>query len=594
MTEEVKGTLIVVNGPVVEAKGMGHGNVADEVEVGPGRLVGEIIEVAGDVATIQVYEDTTGLRPGMGVVSLRRPLSVELGPGLVGNTFDGIQRPMDRLAQKAGDFVLPGVRVPPLDREKTWHFRPSVAAGQQVGPLTIIGEIPETLSIAHRVMIPPNLSGELAEIAQEGDYRLTDRIALLRTREGEQEIRLFHNWPARLRRPTLRRLKCEAPLVTGQRILDYVFPIPKGGVAAIAGGFGTGKTVVQQQLAKWSSADIIVYIGCGERGNEMTQILEEFPKLVDPRTGHHLTERTVLIANTSNMPVTAREASIYTGITIAEYFRDMGYEVGVMADSTSRWAEALREISGRLERMPAEEGYPAYLASSLAAFYERAGRAEVCDGRSGSVTIVGAVSPQGSDFSEPVTQHTQRFVGAFWALSDELAAQRHFPAIDWNQSYSNYLAQLFQSAHAGEEMSQWEKSRRDAMEMLQEETKLQKVAKLVGPDALPDAQRLVLEIGRVVREGFLQQSALDPIDSFCSPEKQQMMIDLILDFYQSARSRLKEGVPALTLMELPIVDRLVRMKNTIANDTPEMFEEVRKDMESQLGDLAAKYRAARL
>ena len=586
--ETVVGELVSVNGPLVRAKGMSRAAVGDQAEVGDINLIGEIIAVHDEMATIQVYEDTTGLKPGMQVVSLGRPLSVELGPGLIGTTFDGIQRPLEALAEATGDFIGRGVEPPALDRKRKWHFVPKGKVGGKVGPLAIIGEVEESAVITHRIMLPPDVGGELVELAPEGDYDVEQVIARVRNDRGVGEVRMYHRWPIRRPRPVAGRLAPRVPLITGQRVLDFLFPVARGGAAVVPGGFGTGKTVVQHQLAKWSDADMIVYIGCGERGNEMTQILEEFPTLSDPRTGKPLTQRTVLIANTSNMPVMAREASIYTGMTIAEYYRDMGYNVAVMADSTSRWAEALREISGRMEEMPAEEGYPAYLASRLGGFYERAGRVEVANGREGSVTVIGAVSPQGGDFSEPVTQHTQRFARTLWALDKELAGRRHFPSVNWMLSYSGYAKDVG-SWWTKQGLEGWVELRSRAMSILQSESRLERIVKLVGADALPDSQRLLLEVGRLIRDGFLQQSAFDAVDSFCTATKQVRMMELILHFYDRARHILEAGAPALTIMDLECVNRLVRMKSTVPNDDLGALDEIARQVDEELDELAERY-----
>jgi len=586
--ETVVGELVSVNGPLVRAKGMARAAVGDQAEVGDIKLIGEIIGVHRDMVTVQVYEDTTGLKPRMQVTSLGRPLSVELGPGLIGTTFDGIQRPLEALAEATGNFIGRGVEPPALDRKKKWHFVPKAEAGTTVGPKAIIGELEESDVITHRIMLPPGVQGELVEIVPEGDYGVEEPMAKVRYEGDTREVRMYHRWPIRKARGVARRLAPSVPLITGQRVLDFLFPVARGGAAVVPGGFGTGKTVVQHQLAKWSDADMVVYIGCGERGNEMTQILEEFPSLTDPRTGKPLIERTVLIANTSNMPVMAREASIYTGMTIAEYYRDMGYNVAVMADSTSRWAEALREISGRMEEMPAEEGYPAYLASRLAEFYERAGRVEVVEGREGSVTVVGAVSPQGGDFSEPVTQHTQRFARTLWALDKELASQRHFPSVNWMLSYSGY-AESIAAWWSEQGLGAWADLKARAMSILQSESKLERIAKLVGADALPDSQRLLLEMGRLIRDGFLQQSAFDPIDSFCTAEKQIRMMELILHFYDRARHILEGGAPALTIIELDCVTQLVRMKSAVPNDDLSALDKITRQVDEELDELAKRY-----
>jgi len=587
--EQVKGVIVSVDGPVIKAEGMAAASVADQVEVGEEGLVGEIIELTTEVATIQVYEDTTGMRPGGTVSSMGRPLSVELGPGLVGETFDGIQRPLEKLAEVSGDFIGRGVKSTPLDRERKWPWKPLVAQGDEVGDSDLLGEIAETAALTHRIMVPPGVTGRIGWIAGEGEYTVADTAAVVETGEcGRFEVNFFSTWPVRKARTTGSRTMPGEPLVTGQRVIDFFFPVAKGGTAVIPGGFGTGKTVTQHQLAKWSDADVIIYIGCGERGNEMTQVLEEFPKLKDPRTGRPLMERTILIANTSNMPVTAREASIYTGISIAEYFRDMGYNVALMADSTSRWAEALREISGRLEEMPAEEGFPAYLATRLAEFYERAGRVEF-DGRSGSISIIGAVSPPGGDFSEPVTQHTRRFTRTFWALDKSLAAERHFPSINWMNSYSGYIQNVDRwrrEAGAGEG---WNALRARAMRLLQQEDRLQRVVRLVGPDALPDDQRLILFVCDIIKQAFLEQSAFDERDSYCPMEKQMKMMDCILRFYDSGAEALKTGMHVVALMNLDVVDSLRRMKTEVPNDDLSGLDAIRAKIDESTAKLKKEY-----
>lgn len=552
------GEIVKVSGPVVFARGLQDVHMGDQVEVGPEGLIGEVIGIKGDVATVQVYEETTGLKPGMSVVSSGMPLSVELGPGLIGSVYDGLQRPLEVIAEE-GAFIMRGARARPLDPEKLWHFFPSAEEGQEVSGGEVLGEVGETEAIVHRVLVPPEVSGRLAWVAEEGEYKVEDVVARVEGEGGIVELKLYHRWPVRRPRPASRRLPPSQPLFTGQRVLDFLFPIARGGTAAIPGGFGSGKTVLQHQLAKWSDADVIVYIGCGERGNEMAQVLKEFPELKDPRTGRSLIERTVLIANTSNMPVTAREASIYTGITMAEYYRDMGYDVAVMADSTSRWAEALREISGRLEEVPAEEGYPAYLPSRLAEFYERAGRVEALCGMEGSVSIIGAVSPPGGDFSEPVTQHTQRFVRAFWGLDKELASARHFPSVNWNLSYSDYVDEVegwWQEKYG----TNWRELREGILGVLKEEASLQHIVQLVGPDALPDRQRWYLEVAELIKEAFLQQNAFDPLDSYCPPEKQLKMAEAILLLFRKGLEVLERGVPVLQLKESPLVEEVARMR----------------------------------
>lgn len=586
---EREGVIYRINGPVVEARQVTGIYMGDMVEVGEERLIAETISLEGDRATIQVYEDTSGLQPGAKVWGTGMPLAVELGPGLLTNTFDGIQRPLKLLQEKAGNFIQRGIKVDALDRGREWRFQPKVKAGDEITTNSILGTVQETELIEHRILVPPGIEGKIIYIVQEGDYTIEHVIARIETGDGEKELTMFHRWPVRVKRAQLTRLTPSIPLSTGQRVLDFMFPLARGGVAAIPGGFGTGKTMLQHSLAKWSDADIIIYIGCGERGNEMTQVLEEFPELIDPKSGRPLMERTILIANTSNMPVTARESSIYTGITIGEYYRDMGYHVAVMADSTSRWAEALREISGRLEEMPAEEGYPAYLASRLAAFYERAGRFDLGDGRESSLSIVGAVSPPGGDFSEPVTQHTRRFIRCFWGLDADLAGARHFPAISWTDSYSEYIDDVAGWWDEHFDVS-WIDLRGRMMELLQDEQKLQQVVKLVGPDALPDSQRLTLEIARIIKEAFLQQSALSEEDAYCTAEKQLRMAQTIMHFYDRAGGIIEKGAPIFTIVELDIVQDIMRMKTRIANDNIDEFDDLLEDINYQMDALEERYR----
>ena len=580
--------VIRINGPAVFASGASSMRMGDQVLVGELELTGEIIRQDGDIATIQVYEDTTGLKPGAKVVSTGAPISVELGPGLLRSIYDGIQRPLDAIFDKSGMYIARGIRVPSLSTTATWAFTPKLKPPAEVAGCDIIGVVPETEFTEHRIMVPPHLKGTLTAIAPAGEYTIADTIATLRTASGDVPLRLAHSWPVRTPRPTASRLEVNVPLFTGQRTIDFFFTIARGGAAAIPGGFGTGKTVTQHQLAKWCDASIIVYIGCGERGNEMTQVLQEFPHLKDPRTGKPLMERTVLIANTSNMPVTAREASIYTGITIAEYYRDMGYPVAVMADSTSRWAEALREIGGRLEEMPAEEGYPAYLASRLAEFYERAGRVTIGTGdsaREGSISVVGAVSPQGGDFSEPVTQHTRRFVRAFWALDKALASARHFPSINWNDSYSEYIEDVSDWWRQAASAFDYAAMRSRAMNILQEENKLQQVVKLVGPDALPDKQRLVLATAQLLKEGFLQQNAFHDNDMYCTPEKQLRMMDVILHFHDAASAIIETGVPCVRIIGLPLLADIIRLKTEIPSTEAERISLMKEQIDHVLNDV---------
>ncbi|MEK7400059.1 MAG: V-type ATP synthase subunit A [Candidatus Poribacteria bacterium] len=586
---EREGIVYRINGPVIEANQVTGIFMGDIVEVGEEHLIGETIGLDEDKAIIQVYEDTGGLRPGIKVYGTGLPLAAELGPGLLTNTYDGIQRPLKDIQDQVGNFITRGVHVPSLNREKKWHFQPKLKVGDKVKANSILGTVQETVLIEHRILVPPDVEGEITFIIGEGDYTIEKVIARVKTATGEKELQMFHRWPVRQKRASLARLNPSAPLVTGQRILDFLFPIAKGGVAAIPGGFGTGKTVLQHSLAKWCDADIIVYIGCGERGNEMTQVLEEFPHLVDPKSGRPLMERTVLVANTSNMPVTARESSIYTGITMGEYFRDMGYHVAIMADSTSRWAEALREISGRLEEMPAEEGFPAYLASRLAEFYERAGLFDAGEGKQSSISIVGAVSPPGGDFSEPVTQHTRRFIRCFWGLDTELAGARHFPAINWIDSYSEYIEDL-----AGWWVTNfdtpWTELRTRFTELLQIEQRLQQVVKLVGPDSLPDSERLILEIARIIKIAFLQQNALSEDDGYCVAEKQVGMAKAILHFYDRAKAIIEKGAPIFTITGLSVIQDILRMKSRIPNEKIGEFDDLQATINEQMDKLEERYK----
>ena len=583
------GEVIWINGPVVRARATEPMHMLELVELGEDHLVAEVIGLERDVATLQVYEETSGVHPGAPVFGTGRPLSVELGPGLIQSIFDGVQRPLPVLEMRSGAFIGRGVKTTPLYHGDLWHFTPQVTVGEQVQGGAVLGVVPETALIEHRVMVPPALAGELTWVAAEDDYTVLDPIACLKTADGdEQEITMLQRWPVRRPRPYRDRLPPSALLVTGQRVLDTFFPLTKGGTAAIPGGFGAGKTVTQHQIAKWSDADLIVYVGCGERGNEMTQVLTEFPELTDPYSDRPLMERTILIANTSNMPVAAREASIYTGVTLAEYYRDMGYNIALMADSTSRWAEALREISGRLEEMPAEEGYPAYLASRLAEFYERAGWVETLGGAKGSISIIGAVSPPGGDFSEPVTQHTTRFIRCFWALDKDLASARHYPAVNWLRSYSEYVGDVA-DWWRDKGYVEWSDLREEALALLQREDELQQIVKLVGPDALPDDQRLILETARLLREGFLQQNALSDTDSFSVIEKQIRMLRLIMDFHARAGRIIAKGCPIVVIHDLPIVNRLIRMKTQIANDEIDIIDEVAEALDRQMTELETDY-----
>ena len=579
MTE---GTITKVAGPLVIAEGMSNADMFDVVRVSDKHLIGEIIEMHGDKASIQVYEETAGLGPGEKVVSTGKPLSVELGPGLIGSIFDGIQRPLAEIMKVSGTNLQRGVEVPSLSRDKKWHFVPSKKVGDEVFAGDTIGTVKETAIVNHKIMLPNKVSGKIVEIS-EGDYTVEDTVYKVETEKGIREFTLMQSWPVRVGRPYKRKLSPDIPLVTGQRVIDTLFPIAKGGVAAVPGPFGSGKTVVQHQLAKWAAADIIVYIGCGERGNEMTDVLNEFPELRDPRTGNSLMERTVLIANTSDMPVAAREASIYTGITIAEYFRDMGYTVALMADSTSRWAEALREMSGRLEEMPGEEGYPAYLGSRLAQFYERAGRVIVngSEDTEGALSVIGAVSPPGGDISEPVSQATLRIVKVFWGLDSALAYKRHFPAINWLTSYSLYadsLSEWFNSTVKPD----WYKLRGRLMAILQEESELEEIVKLVGMDALSPSDRLKLEAARSIREDYLHQNAFDEVDTYTSLAKQYLMMELILAYYDRSLEGLKKGASIERLVSLPSRERIGRFKYTDEKKIDSEFADIKAELDSDI------------
>ena len=573
------GTIYGINGPVIYLKGNTGFQMAEMVYVGKERLVGEVIRLTNDITTIQVFEETTGLRPGDPVEATGDAISVTLGPGILNNIFDGIERPLSEIAKSSGKYISRGVSVDSLDTEKKWKTHITVKPGEFVSGGTIIAEVQETQAIVHKSMVPPNISGTVLEVAMDGEYTINEPIVTVQLANGKEEkLTLAQKWSIRVPRPTAARFAASKPLITGQRILDTLFPIAKGGTAAIPGGFGTGKTMTQHQIAKWSNADIIIYIGCGERGNEMTQVLEEFSELVDPRSGKPLMDRTTLIANTSNMPVAAREASIYTGITLAEYYRDMGYDVAIMADSTSRWAEALRELSGRLEEMPAEEGFPAYLASRLSAFYERAGMMQTLNGSEGSVSIIGAVSPQGGDFSEPVTQNTKRFVRCFWGLDKSLAYARHFPAIHWLTSYSEYVNDLAPWYRDNADKN-FVDERNQLMAILNQESNLMEIVKLIGSDVLPDDQKLTLEIARVIRLGFLQQNAFHKDDTCVPIRKQFLMMDLILYLNTKAKALVTMGMPMSILKESNIFDRIISVKYDVPNDRLDMFDDYRKEVD---------------
>ena len=576
-----------INGPVVTIRNTRDFLMQEMVYVGNDRLVGEVIGITDKQTTIQVYEQTTGLKPGEPVYTSGHPMSVTLGPGIISNIYDGIQRPLQHIADKVGPFIERGVSVSPLDEEKKWDVTLTVKEGDELSQGMVYATCPETSLIQHKCMVPPQVSGKVVKVAPNGQYAINDTVVELEDAHGKKHaLTLCQQWPIRVPRPFAKRIPIDRPLVTGQRVIDALFPIAKGGTAAIPGGFGTGKTMTQHQLAKWCDADIIVYIGCGERGNEMTQVLEEFSELIDPKSQKPLTDRTVLIANTANMPVAAREASIYTGITLAEYYRDMGYHVAIMADSTSRWAEALREISGRLEEMPAEEGFPAYLPSRLAEFYERAGYMKNFNGTEGSVTIIGAVSPQGGDLSEPVTQNTKRFIRCFWALDKSLAYARHYPAINWITSYSEYLNDLrpWYDKNVGPDFMKY---RNEMAAILHEENKLMEIVKLIGSDVLPDDQKLIIEVARLIRVGFLQQNAFHAEDTYVPIEKQLKMMQVILDFYHRCRELVAASIPISRIQETGLFDKIVKMKYDIPNNKLEMFDAYLKEIADTLGHITA-------
>jgi len=576
-----------ISGPIITARGMAAAQMYEVVQVGAEGLTGEVVKLDGDQATIQVYEDTTLLAPGAPVRLTGAPLSVLLGPGLIGNIYDGIQRPLPGIAAQSGAWIRRGEKVAPLDLARRWPFVPALAAGAEVAGGAVIGTVAETPLVEHRILVPPGLAGRLRSVAPAGDYTLEEPVAVVETPDGARAVTLLQRWPVRVPRPVRERLRITEPLVTGQRIIDALFPIGKGGTAAIPGGFGTGKTITQHQLAKWSDADIIVYIGCGERGNEMTEVLREFPEIRDPQSGRPLMDRTILIANTSNMPVAAREVSIYTGITLAEYYRDQGRSVAVFADSTSRWAEALRELAARLEEMPAEEGFPATLPTRLAQFYERAGSVATLAGDRGAISIVGAVSPPGADFSEPVTQHTQRFIRCFWALDTELANARHYPSIHWLRSYSGYAEDV--AGWWERQAPDWSALRAEALEILQREDRLQQIVKLVGPDVLPDLQRLILFAAELLKDGFLTQSAFDDNDMYCTPVRQTALLRLILGLYRRAREIIQHGAPLLRIQQLPGVPGIVRAKSAFGNEAVDGLVKLEQELARQLEALAGEY-----
>ncbi|MDR0558481.1 MAG: V-type ATP synthase subunit A [Treponema sp.] len=583
-----------IAGPIIHATGLGNAGLFDVVDVGPKKIIGEVVRLEKDEAVIQVYEDDTGLQVGAAVESTGRSLSARLGPGLIGAIYDGIQRPLELLYQQSGAFMDPGVRGERIDPNKQWNFVPNHEIAEKlrkkepvaVKPGLLLGSVQETESITCKIMIPPVCKGGLLlELKESGAYTINDAIALS---DKEEVFFLAHWWPVRAPRPSARRLAADKPLVTGERAIDVFFPLSKGGAAAIPGGFGTGKTMTQHAIAKWCDADIIIYIGCGERGNEMTGVLTEFPHLIDPRTGRSLMERTILIANTSNMPVAAREVSIYTGVTMAEFYRDMGCHVAIMADSTSRWAEALRELSGRMEEMPAEEGFPAYLPTRLAEFYERAGRVETLNGEEGSISIIGAVSPPGGDFSEPVTQHTRRFTRCFWALDRDLANARHYPAIGWLDSYSEYAEEVklwWEQVNPA-----WAVVRQKALDLLKKEQRLSEIVRLIGPDALPDDQRLILVVAEIIKNGFLQQNSFDEIDMYCSPAKQVRLLELMMNFYEKAAVCIKLGAPLVQITTLSERERLSRLKSEIKNTDTASLDDFEFEMNKMMEELERSYR----
>src|SRR3972149_2869647 len=579
-----KGRIVWVSGPAVKADGMSTVKMYETVEVGDSKLIGEVIRLTGDVAFIQVYESTSGLKPGEPVTGTGQPLSVLLGPGIIGRIYDGIQRPLDDIAKKSGAFIGRGITTSPVDMKKKYMFTPSVKKDDTILGGSILGAVEEPPLLTHRILVPPNYpEATITEIAKEGEYDLEHIIGHANSKNGDKiELKMYHKWPVRKPRPYSERFDPTVPLITGKRIIDTYFPIAKGGTGAIPGGFGTGKTVTLHQIAKWADSKVVVYIGCGERGNEMTEVLVEFPELKDPRTGKPLMERTVLVANTSNMPVAAREASIYTGVTIAEYYRDMGMDVVLVADSTSRWAEALREMSGRLEEMPAEEGYPSYLASRLAEFYERAGRVRSLGSpeRDGSVSLVGAVSPSGGDFTEPVTTHTMRFIKTFWALDAKLAYSRHYPSINWMNSYSGYLTDIAKwwSENVSDE---WFNIRNEAYSVLQREDILKEIVRLLGPEALPDEEKLILEVARMIKIGFLQQNSFDDVDTFCSPEKQFKLMKLLVDFYKDGQQALKDGVSLVDIRAMSVIGSILKARMQVKDNEMDKLDQIRQIMREQ-------------
>jgi V/A-type H+/Na+-transporting ATPase subunit A len=587
---EAKGKIVWVSGPAVKADGMSSAKMYETVEVGSTKLIGEVIRLAGDIAFVQVYESTSGLRPGEPVRGTGQPLSVLLGPGVIGKIYDGIQRPLDEIAQKSGSFIGRGVATTPVDMKKKYKFSPAVKVGDEIVGGSVLGFVEETPLLTHSILAPPDHpGGKVIDLAKENTYDIGQVVATTENNGNRLELKMFHKWPVRKPRPYAERFDPSVPLITGQRIIDTYFPIAKGGTGAIPGGFGTGKTVTLHQIAKWADSKVVVYIGCGERGNEMTEVLVEFPHLIDPRSGRPLMERTVLVANTSNMPVAAREASIYTGVTIAEYYRDMGFDVVLVADSTSRWAEALREMSGRLEEMPAEEGYPSYLASRLAEFYERAGRVRALGSpeRSGSVTIVGAVSPSGADFTEPVTTHTIRFIKTFWALDTRLAYSRHYPSINWMQSYSGYLEDVSKwwKQNVGAE---WYGLRAESYNILQREDTLKEIVRLLGPEALPDEEKLVLEVARMIKIGILQQNSFDKVDTYCSPQKQLKQVKLMVQFYKNSQKALRDGASLIDIRAMPVITSLLKAKFEVTDEEVSKLDTMEQEMNDQFSKLGQR------
>ena len=578
-----QGRIVWVSGPAVRADGMSEAKMYETVTVGNAKLVGEVIRLTGDVAFIQVYESTSGLKPGEPVIGTGNPLSVLLGPGIIGQIYDGIQRPLRELSKASGSFIGRGITTTPVDMTKKYHFVPTVSVGDEVAGGDVLGTVKETDLIDHSIMIPPDHpSRKISNIVSEGDYNVETEIATTEKDGQTTSLKMYHRWPVRKPRPIKSRYDPTVPLITGQRVIDTFFPIAKGGTGSIPGAFGTGKTVTLHQIAKWADAQVVVYIGCGERGNEMTEVLVEFPLLKDPRSGKPLMDRTVLVANTSNMPVAAREASIYTGVTIAEYYRDMGMDVVLVADSTSRWAEALREMSGRLEEMPAEEGYPSYLASRLAEFYERAGRVRTIGSpdRDGSVTLIGAVSPSGGDFTEPVTTHTMRFIKTFWALDAKLAYSRHYPSINWMNSYSGYLADVAKWWDANVSKD-WLSTRSEAYGILQREDTLKEIVRLLGPEALPDEEKLILEVARMIKIGLLQQNSFDDVDTFCSPEKQFKLMKLLVDFYNRGQQVIKEGATISDIRAMPIIGSILKARMNVKDNEMPKLDQIDNDMQEQ-------------